>query len=637
MANLYTVDSPITREQRNNINATFDDILRQFTSLRLQISILAGGADLEAIIERIEQTITNANNTTANTQQVLDDISDALGQLQQALNNSEIATQEATDAADQVSNFIAQTQMFIDEIGNAETYSNTKTYAKNNVVEYNGSSFMAIQETTGNVPPTLPTKRNDYWQLIAQRGVDGSGSVSAVNSIAPDVNGNVTLTPTDINAPTVDALFINVKNPPPPLVAAKGDGSDETSVLQAILNSIPNNSTYGTDPGKSGAIVFFPIGNYGVSSQLNVNALGTVLRGVSTETSVINALSGFTGESVIQFKQGNTGYSNVGVGMEKIGVYMNNVNAHGITVVKAYDGVTFSDITVRNIHDTKNGFRFIPDTNNTEKVSQTFILTNLQAIHANKTATAPLFFFDTCQEINLIGCKAFGTMESNLTSDYSDVPLCNGFEFRNSRGITMTGCSVAFTGLHGIKLYSQTRAATGFAMYGCTFESLGGIMKCEGTTNGYVDDVRVISFRREGSIGVGTGNVKGFELLRTRRSYLETKDVTVTVDNQCERNAILTEVSSNVTNSGLYTTVIGTANAVNNTFRIEPGITTPRANIDAFYADGVDQMSVSHPFGSGQTGLLLNINRDGTINKQRVTLGAQNSGGTGFRVLVVPN
>lgn len=77
---------------------------------------------------------------------------------------------------------------------NVESWNSTTQYYKNNIVEFNGSSFMALQDSLGQHPPTLPTKQNEYWSLLAQRGVDGTGAVSTVNGISPDVNGNVEIT-----------------------------------------------------------------------------------------------------------------------------------------------------------------------------------------------------------------------------------------------------------------------------------------------------------------------------------------------------------------------------------------------------------------------------------------------------------
>lgn len=68
------------------------------------------------------------------------------------------------------------------------TYSNTISYSLNDVVSYNGSSYVALQNTLGNLPTDTAS-----WNMVSQRGVDGEGSVSSVNGIFPDVDGNVTL------------------------------------------------------------------------------------------------------------------------------------------------------------------------------------------------------------------------------------------------------------------------------------------------------------------------------------------------------------------------------------------------------------------------------------------------------------
>jgi hypothetical protein len=59
-------------------------------------------------------------------------------------------------------------------------YSGVTAYAENDVVENNGSAWIALQSTTGNAPPTLPTTSNANWELFARRGTDGAGTVSGV-------------------------------------------------------------------------------------------------------------------------------------------------------------------------------------------------------------------------------------------------------------------------------------------------------------------------------------------------------------------------------------------------------------------------------------------------------------------------
>jgi len=288
MVQLYNVDSPINREQRNNINNTFSDIQNRLSQLRFQISILAGGADLEDIINRIEETITNANNTTANTQQVLDNITAALGQLQMALNNNDVAIQNAesvtADARTEITNLqteINNLQNRIGQVGNARTYDNATTYQLNNVVEYNGSSYMAIQETTGNLPPTLPLKRNDYWQLLAQRGVDGAGSVSSVNSQSPDINGNVLL---DVVSNQdfqnhLDSTVTNIVNVVTAFGADPTGAADSTTAIQNAANlavqrfPITDTSFYGN------AVLYFPAGVYRLTERITMGGSPLTIKG----------------------------------------------------------------------------------------------------------------------------------------------------------------------------------------------------------------------------------------------------------------------------------------------------------------------------------------------------------------------
>lgn len=55
------------------------------------------------------------------------------------------------------------------------TYAAGTTYLRNDGVYHNGSSWVALQTTTGNAPPNLPTTSNAYWSLLAVKGQDGTG------------------------------------------------------------------------------------------------------------------------------------------------------------------------------------------------------------------------------------------------------------------------------------------------------------------------------------------------------------------------------------------------------------------------------------------------------------------------------
>jgi len=71
------------------------------------------------------------------------------------------------------------------------TYSVATAYFRNDAVLYNGSSFVALQATTGNAPPTLPATSNAYWQLTAIKGTDGTGTGDIVGPAGGVADGNV--------------------------------------------------------------------------------------------------------------------------------------------------------------------------------------------------------------------------------------------------------------------------------------------------------------------------------------------------------------------------------------------------------------------------------------------------------------
>ena len=67
-------------------------------------------------------------------------------------------------------------------------YSGAAAYEANDIVLNNGSTWLALQPTTGNAPPTLPTESNAYWRLLARKGTDGSGT-GDVTGAASAVDG----------------------------------------------------------------------------------------------------------------------------------------------------------------------------------------------------------------------------------------------------------------------------------------------------------------------------------------------------------------------------------------------------------------------------------------------------------------
>lgn len=110
--------SPINRDGRNRINENWQRIMAYFDTVQQQIKVLAGGTEVDELLQRIEDAITNAytavelaiSENNAATQEAINNVNESLQQLAQAIieaNTAIQATQEATieaNAAAQTAN-----------------------------------------------------------------------------------------------------------------------------------------------------------------------------------------------------------------------------------------------------------------------------------------------------------------------------------------------------------------------------------------------------------------------------------------------------------------------------------------------------------------------------------------------------
>ncbi|MBL3731544.1 hypothetical protein JIN86_18305 [Lysinibacillus sp. HST-98] len=193
MAILNPIASNWSRSEREKLNNNWTIIERYLSNLQGQINLLTGDVDVQALIDQINEILNQGNV-------IIDDLETALQDATTIITNAENATTDANNAAQDALNAINDMQAFINQFGNAESYDNSKLYKVNNLVEYDGSGFICIKDTQGNPPPTLSIKRNEWWQLFAQKGLDGTGSVSKVAGKSPEADGNVPLVPEDIGA-----------------------------------------------------------------------------------------------------------------------------------------------------------------------------------------------------------------------------------------------------------------------------------------------------------------------------------------------------------------------------------------------------------------------------------------------------
>jgi len=61
-------------------------------------------------------------------------------------------------------------------------YDPAHAYVANDAVRSEGRSFFALQETTGNAPPSYPDTDNAYWAMFAERGGDGDNGENGLDS-----------------------------------------------------------------------------------------------------------------------------------------------------------------------------------------------------------------------------------------------------------------------------------------------------------------------------------------------------------------------------------------------------------------------------------------------------------------------
>ena len=253
----------------------------------------------------------------------------------------------------------------------------------------------------------------------------------------------------------------------------------------AVADGVTDDTTAMQQWADQGGLLPLPAGAYLVTSPINFKS-GSVVMGAScglgtsgTETpatqatkgvSVVVAGASFTGTRIFNFKD-DTQTSMWGAGITNVRFECDGSNASAIVMEKAYDGVMISNLNIMRLGDTAHAIRIQPNADIAANgISQTILIQNVMGIHKSSTATASTFYFDQCQEMNLVGVKGFGGFEGNE-------PSANPIELVDCRGVTLTGCSTAHTTDAGIYIRSVTRSSDGISIVGHTYENCtaGGI------------------------------------------------------------------------------------------------------------------------------------------------------------------
>lgn len=83
-------------------------------------------------------------------------------------------------------------------------YSSSTQYEKNDVVTYEGSSYVSLQSTQGNAPTNTT-----YWQLIAEKGTKGDTGATGQTGATGNGISSVTKTSTSGNVDTYTITYTN--------------------------------------------------------------------------------------------------------------------------------------------------------------------------------------------------------------------------------------------------------------------------------------------------------------------------------------------------------------------------------------------------------------------------------------------
>ena len=100
-----------------------------------------------------------------------------------------------------------------------------------------------LRSTVKPLPVSMPGFIEDEQRLIIGKG-DGTNAELPNKADMDNINSQMAE-----NVNKIDTVIINLKYPPAPMIGAKGDGTDESGIIQNILDSLNEGDTLEVPPG----------------------------------------------------------------------------------------------------------------------------------------------------------------------------------------------------------------------------------------------------------------------------------------------------------------------------------------------------------------------------------------------------
>lgn len=375
-------------------------------------------------------------------------------------------------------------------------YSGATAYAKGDVVRDAGSSWIALQATTGNAPPTLPTTSNAYWELLAQKGLDGLGTGDMTAAVYD---------PTGVSADAFDSSYTKFLQAGTGAVVtevqsklrqtisvmdfgATGDGTtDDTAAFKAARDYLQTNSDY------RGGTIFIPKGRYKLTDEIAFTSYVTgsvhniYIQGAGILATALDFSDAPAGTNGISFNAG------VHFGLADLmitGAKKNGINIDGVADFAAM--FTLERLRVQN--STSNGIyvrnawlQTYKDIWSVSNGANGFVFTGFHTSIKAERCFASLNSSGSGFAINAVTYGSFITCASDANQ--------RGYALSNLNGVSFIACG------------TEGNANDGWLLRTSDALSAGVLVNCE--------NIRGVSFLNCFNLGNGTATPGAFATFMT--------------------------------------------------------------------------------------------------------------------------